>query len=96
VRVLTHADGDGLAVVEITEHGRSCDYLVSRIPSDFGLGFRWAHADPVPVLEGVGREQVYWCLLEADGRSCSCPGFIRWGHCRHADVTLELVQAGKL
>jgi hypothetical protein len=96
VRVFNHADGDGLAVVEITEHGRSCDYLVSRIPSDFGLGFRWAHAEPVPVLEGVGREQVYFVLLENDGRSCSCPGWLRWHTCRHADVTKQLVEEGRL
>jgi hypothetical protein len=89
--------GDGVpAIVEVTEHGRSTDYAVSRIPSDFGLAFQWSHLDPVPVNPGIGREQTYWCVLEECGRSCSCPGFIRWGHCRHADVTLELVQAGKL
>jgi hypothetical protein len=83
-------------VVEITEKGVSTDYAVSRLPSDYGLAFRWTHLEPVPVTDGIGREQSYDVLLEEDGRSCSCPGFQRWGKCRHADTTLEQVQLGKL
>jgi hypothetical protein len=96
VRVFNHANGDGLTIVEVTQNGVTTDYAVARIPSDFGLAFRWSHMDPVPVNPGIGREQTYFLVLEECGRSCSCPGFIRWGHCRHADVTLELVQEGRL
>jgi hypothetical protein len=96
VRVFT-SPGDGIpAIVEVTEHGRTTDYAVSRIPSDFGLAFQWSHLDPVPVSDKIGREQTYFVVLEEDGRSCSCCGWVRWHTCRHCDVTLELVQAGKL
>jgi hypothetical protein len=98
VRVFDHADGDGLTIVEVTEHGRGSGdlYAVARVPSDWGLAFSWSHLDPVPVSDKIGREQRYFVVLEEDGRSCSCCGWVRWHTCRHCDVTLELVQAGKL
>jgi hypothetical protein len=96
VRVFT-SPGDGVpAIVEITQNGVTTDYAVARIPSDFGLAFSWCHLEPIPVAEGIGREQRYFVCLEEDGRSCSCPSWLRWHTCRHCDVTLELVKEGKL
>jgi hypothetical protein len=96
VRVCT-SPGNGIpAVVEITQNGVMTDYAVSRMPSNFGLAFRWAHLDEVPVTDGIGREQTYDVLLEEDGYTCTCAGFLRWGKCRHSDATVKLVELGKL
>jgi hypothetical protein len=35
-------------------------------------------------------------LLEHDGRTCDCKGFLRHGHCKHADAILKLGRLGKL
>jgi hypothetical protein len=96
VRLFRHADGHDLTVIEITEGGTTTEYGVAPLASDFGRAFRWTNLEPVPVTDGIGRQQSYDVLLEEDGRSCTCPGFGRWGKCRHADTTLEQVQAGRL
>src|SRR5438093_1223546 len=64
-------------VVTITAGRRTADYLLSRLPSDFGEAFR---LEKFPPQGG----EVYHVLLSGDGaRSCECKGFLRWGRCKH-------------
>jgi hypothetical protein len=76
-------------IIDITVSGKTTSYFVRNIPSDFGRGFS---------LEKTGPQDgdLYHVLLEEDGRSCDCKGFLRHGHCKHADALLKLVQLGKL
>ena len=77
-------------VVTITARGKAADYLLSRLPSDFGEAFR---LEKFPPQGG----EVYHVLLSADGKhSCECKGFLRWGRCKHADGLAALKRAGRL
>ena len=77
-------------VVTITARGKTADYLLSRIPSDFGEAFR---LDKFPPQGG----EVYHVLLSDGGtHSCECKGFLRWGRCKHADGLAALKRAGRL
>jgi hypothetical protein len=76
-------------IIDITVNGQTTSYFVRNIPTDFGRGFE---------LEKFGTQggDKYHALLEEDGRSCDCKGFLAHGHCKHADGILALVKAGKL
>jgi hypothetical protein len=76
--------------IMITEGRKQDSYLVMPIPADFGLGF---------VVEKITREAektLYYVLLEHEGSSCDCHGFLRWGHCRHVEVLPVLMAHGHL
>ena len=75
-------------VVSITARGKAADYLLSRIPSDFGDAYR---LDKFPPQGG----EVYHVLL-GESPSCECKGFLRWGRCKHADGLAALKRAGRL
>jgi hypothetical protein len=76
-------------IIDITVNGKTTCYFVRNVPTDFGRGFE---------LEKFGTQggEIYHVLLEEDGRSCDCKGALKWGHCKHADSVLKLVQLGKL
>jgi len=76
-------------IIDITVNGQTTSYFVRNIPSDFGRGFELEKFD----TQGGDK---YHVLLEEDGRSCDCPGALKWGHCKHADAVLKLVHVGKL
>ena len=77
-------------VVTITARGKAADYLLSRLPSDFGEAFR---LEKFPPQGG----EVYHVLLGDGGKhSCECKGFLRWGKCKHADGLAALKRAGRL
>ena len=74
-------------VVEIRQNGKLDRYLVAKVASDFGSGFR---------VSKVGSEDEYHVNLTADGHSCECKGFLRWNRCKHSAGLAALQQAGKL
>jgi hypothetical protein len=82
-----NAEGQG-GVVRITVGKESADYLLARVPADFGTAFR---------LEKVGAEQdAYHVNLNGQQSTCECKGFTRWNHCKHTEGLAALVVAGRL
>jgi hypothetical protein len=62
-------------------------YEVVRVPAAFGHGFR--------VRKFGAPESAYHVNLSDDGNhSCECKGWLRWGHCRHAEALLRLLAEG--
>jgi hypothetical protein len=81
--------GEGPGVVRIAVEGQEpCDYLVRRLPSDFGTAaFR---------LAKVGGDEEYAVLIDGADSSCECKGFLQWGKCKHVDGLTALVARGLL
>jgi hypothetical protein len=88
-----NADGKNgvLRIVELK--GRKVvedEYLLDRVPSDFGAAFHLVKRD-------YGDEaHDYHVCLNGDASSCECPGFLRWNHCRHIESLAALCVAGRL
>ena len=78
-----------LGIIDVTVNGRTTSYFVRNISSDFSRGFSLEKSGP-------DAGEVSHVLLEQDGRSCDCKGYLRHGHCKHTDALLKLVQLGKL
>jgi hypothetical protein len=90
IRLVVTLNGEGKnGVVRIAVGKDSADYLLDRLPSDFGTAFR---------LQKAGEEAAYEVNLSADGTAdvCDCKGFARWSHCKHRDGLAALVKAGRL
>jgi hypothetical protein len=91
VRLVIKPDGaNSLGVVRLTVAGRSADYLLTPLATDYGKGYR---------LEKIGLEangEAYHVNLGADGGTCECKGFLRWGHCKHTEGLAALIAAGRL
>ncbi len=79
----------GAALVRLTQDGTDYRYWVKPIPSDFGAAFSVEKS----VLDG---EDAYDVLLDGELSSCTCPGNVYHGYCKHADCCRALVAAGKL
>jgi hypothetical protein len=77
------------AVVAITVgKDEPAHYFVDRIPADWGTAYE---------VEKIGGEDgPYHVHLDGQHRSCTCKGFSRWNHCRHADGLAKLAELGKL
>ena len=90
VRLVIKPDADSFGVVRLTVGGRSADYLLTLLPADFGRGFQ------VEKIGLEGRGEVYHVNLDGDRRTCECKGFLKWGHCKHADGLAALIAAGRL
>src|SRR5262245_33038830 len=89
-RLVIPPDGIGAGAVRFTVNRVSSDYLLFPVAVDFGRGFR---------VEKIGLEsrgEVYHVNLDGDKRACECKGFLKWGHCKHADGLAALIAAGKL
>ena len=84
----------------LTRHvgGDETAYSLRVVPSDFGEALRLTKL--VPTEYGPPElGEVYDVILEDDytsGPTCTCKGFGRWGHCKHADAVKALCDAGKL
>ncbi len=57
------------------------DYLIQRIPSDFGDGFQ---------MDKLLGDEMYHVHLSNEGHQCECLGHLRWGHCKHVDALVAL------
>src|SRR4051794_29663275 len=74
-----------LTLIRITQDGEQAHYWVSPLRSDWGLAYR---------LEKPGHEgdDVYDVLIEnAQDASCTCPGHIYGGYCKHVDALRSLI-----
>jgi hypothetical protein len=70
-------------------------YWLLPLVSDFGVAFRFECSRTGPVSEM--QADHYDVLLELDGASCECPGFLRWGgECKHISALKLLVERGIL
>ena len=90
IRLEVRPEGDGLGIVRITVGSAYADYFLTLIPADFGRGFK---------VEKIGlheNDPPYHVHIDADKRSCECKGFLRHGHCKHADGIAALIAAGRL
>ena len=90
IRLEVRPEGDGPGIVRITVGAKHTDYFLYPLVTDFGRGFRLEKVDP------IGDGSGYHVNLDGDRRSCECKGFLRHGHCKHADGLAALVAAGQL
>ncbi len=77
------------------EKAQHFGYYVSRIPADFGLGFRFEKFD-VEKVEGEPAEYDVNIDLERGYHSCTCKGNTYHGHCKHVESVLALIQCDKI
>src|SRR5690349_21675026 len=90
IRLVVPPNGDGRnGVVRIAVGRDAADYLLDRLPSDFGTAFR---------VQKAGEDTFYNVNLSTDGSAdvCDCKGFSRWARCKHRDGLAALVAAGRL
>jgi hypothetical protein len=90
IRLEVRPEHGGLGIVRIWVGQEYADYFLDPIPADFGRGFK---------VEKIGlhaNDPPYHVHLDGDQRSCECKGFLRHGHCKHADGLAALVAAGRL
>jgi len=88
IRLLVSLNAEGQnAVIQITVGKLTERYTVSRIPSDWGMGFE--------LLKSRDGE-TYHVNLDGDSKTCDCKGHSRHNHCKHVDGLAKLDQLGKL
>jgi len=90
IRLEVRPEENGIGIVRITVGEEYADYFLTMIPADYGRGFK---------VEKVGlmaNDPPYHVNIDGDKRSCECKGFLRHGHCKHADGLAALVAAGQL
>jgi hypothetical protein len=64
-------------------------YLLTVAPADYGKGFLLEKVDPADMAS-------YHVNIDGDKRACDCKGFLKWGHCKHADGLAALVADGRM
>jgi hypothetical protein len=87
--------GTGELFVNVWQSDKRSTYFVLPLPSDFGLALRFECSR----TEAASEMQAdhYDVLLEVDGASCECPGFLRWGkECKHLQAARLLAAKGVL
>ena len=90
VRLEVGPEGNGLGIVRITVGKEYADYFLTILPADFGRGF---------AVEKIGltcNDPAYHVNIDCEKRTCECKGFLRHGHCKHADGLAALIAAGRL
>lgn len=73
---------------------RRAEYLVEEFPAGWqGRGFQLSK-----LSGGTDATETGYAVFCAPGGACSCEckGFVRWGHCRHAEAVASCVKEGWL
>jgi hypothetical protein len=83
--------GEGPGVIRISVEGQEpMDYVVRVLPCDWpAKAFSLAKV-------GAEKPEEYHVLIEAEGGSCECKGFLRWQKCKHFDGLRALIERGLL
>jgi hypothetical protein len=90
IRLEVPPEFNGLGIVRIMVGKEHADYFLTLLATDFGRGFK---------VEKIGlheNDPPYHVNIDADKHSCECKGFLRHGHCKHADGLAALIAAGQL
>jgi hypothetical protein len=90
IRLELAPEFNGLGIVRITVGKDHADYFLTLIPADFGRGFK---------VEKIGltcNDPPYCVNIDGDKKTCECKGFLRHGHCKHADGLAALVAVSRL
>jgi len=90
VRLVVRPLGRAPGILRLTVGKEAADYYLTCLPADFGIGFKVVKIG-LDVTEGE-----YHVNIDGDKRSCECKGFLRHGHCKHADGIAALIAAGQL
>ena len=90
IRLELRPEDNGLGIVRINIGKEHDNYFLTPIPADFGRVFK---------VEKIGltcNDPPYHVNIDGDTKTCECKGFLRHGHCKHADGLAALLAAGKL
>jgi hypothetical protein len=90
VRLVIRPLGRSPGILRLTVGKDVAEYYLFAIPADFGIGFRVVKIG-LHVTEGE-----YAVNIDGPTRSCECKGYLRHGHCKHADGIAALIAAGRL
>jgi hypothetical protein len=98
VVLLSRPDPIGLLAI-LTGTDRT-DYLLERVPADFGAAYSLTKLELVQVEPGVHEQrqaEPYHVHFDRTlGDSCDCKGFVAHRHCKHRDALAELIGQGLL
>jgi hypothetical protein len=88
--VPVHPDAPGVIRLKVGDE-EPIDYVVTEVPCDWpARGFKLSR------VGGDTNEAAYHVLLEGEGGTCECKGYLRWQKCKHRDGLLALVKRGLL
>jgi hypothetical protein len=76
---------DGFGGVEITVDGKTTDYWLFSLRTDFGVGFHMVKQVFAQVEAGVWElrnGECYAVCLDGAESQCSCQGFLKHGMCK--------------
>lgn len=94
-RLVRHPSPEEPGLLIIFEGKHWDEYLVSELPSDWGLAYslRKFHSTKKNFTP-----ETYATLLGHDEseHECNCRGHERWGYCRHVSALQALIARGKL
>jgi hypothetical protein len=73
------------------QHG----YSLRPFKAQFGRGF---HLEKLTTERTEGEDSTYDVLIDEEYglHQCCCKGFQKWGHCKHVEALVALLNAGKL
>jgi len=93
IRLCIKPEGTAPGIVRLTVGKDTADYFITIIPADFGKGFL---VEKFGIDRDTAKYHVNIDGANGEKRSCECKGFLRHGHCKHADGLAALIARGQL
>jgi len=81
--------------VNIHQGKRLSTYWVSPLVSDWGIAARF-EASRTEAASAMQADHYDVLIENAQDCSCTCPGFLRWGRCKHTAALAVLIERGVL